>query len=60
MMLKKYLSAYIFSIFKKANVIKIDTTLRNNIIFIVIDILKNNIPTDMALNIIYNICLNDK
>ena len=60
MMLKKYLSAYIFPIFKKANVIKIDTTLRNNIIFIVIDILKNNIPTDMALNIIYNICLNDK
>lgn len=58
--LKKYLSAYMFPILKKANVIKIATILKNIIVFAITDILKDNIPTDIILIITYIICLNDR
>lgn len=58
--LKKYLSAYILPIFKKANVNNIVITLKNIIVLTIIGIWTNNIPTDITLTITYNICLNDK
>mgnify|MGYP004725374063 FL=1 len=58
--LKKYLSAYILPIFKKAKVISIATTLKNIIVFTIVEIWKNNIPNDITLAITYNICLNDR
>ena len=45
--LKKYLSAYILPIFKKAKVISIATTLKNIIVFTIVEIWKNNIPNDI-------------
>ena len=59
-MLKKYLSAYIFPILKNANVKEIANTLKNNNVFTKIEICKNNIPTEITLAIKYNICLKDK
>lgn len=59
-MLKKYLSAYIFPIFKNANVKKTAITLKNTNVFATIEICKNNIPTEITLAIKYNICLKDK
>ena len=59
-MLKKYLSAYIFPIFKNANVNKIATVHKNTSVFTTIEICKNKIPTEITLAIKYNICLKDK
>ena len=59
-MLKKYLSAYIFPIIKNANVKKTAITLKNTNVFTTIEICKNNIPTEITLAIKYNICLKDK
>lgn len=59
--LRKYLSAYVIPILKKANVINILNTNKNKHTFNIIGKLgKNNIPIEITLNIIYNICLNDK
>lgn len=59
-MLKKYLSAYIFPIFKNAKVRKTAIALKNTNVFTTIEICKNNIPTEITLAIKYNICLKDK
>lgn len=58
--LKKYLSAYIFPIFKKANVISTAKIQRKIIILASIGIWIKNIPTEIAPTIKYNICLKDK
>ena len=59
--LRKYLSAYVVPILKKANVINIPNTNKNIHTFNVIGRLGiNKIPIETTLNIIYNICLNDK
>lgn len=60
MMFRKYLSAYILPIFKKANIIIITNINRNIITLITIGIGKNNIPAEAMPNIKYNICLNDR
>ena len=58
--LKKYLSAYILPIFKKANVIKVAIINKNTIVFIIAEIGMNKIPIDITLAIKYNICLSDR
>ena len=59
--LRKYLSAYVVPIFKKANVINIPNTNKNKHTFNIIGRLSiNKIPIEITLTIIYNICLNDK
>ena len=59
--LRKYLSAYVVPILKKANVINIPNTNKNKHTFNIIGRTGiNNIPIETTLTIIYNICLNDK
>lgn len=59
--LRKYLSAYVVPIFKKANVINTPNINMNKIAFNPIGITgKNNTTIEITLKIIYNICLNDK
>ena len=59
--LRKYLSAYVVPIFKKANVINIPNTNKNKHTFNIIGRFGiNKIPIEITLTIIYNICLNDK